>query len=326
MPDQSDVKTTVLAYDRSAGVRVRGYRTLIFLTLLNTAALGWFILSPQLTPIVQRQWQQWQAKREMRRQETQLLATQKQCMTHTIPAGTVAYTEDRALAATLAGQRKQYQTVPLTGRTLEGWVAPAALSEPPFWTTMRGLKAIRLGYETANPYPMIFLHERTTPGGEKRVVVVQWVAGQLFRPSAMMDEGDHVETSRLLAARMHSLASRGVPAHVIDHVQVRVRLPAPDSIPVRPLPARTVQNGRFSPLTVFAGEPDPADGSHFTIPYTIGAHGSVIDGWVTGNELILKPRAGESAVVGGQQTWILRAMPTPPPASTRAATAPAARP
>ncbi len=321
MPDHKP-----LEYDRSATtVTVRGFRTLLVLTLLNTIVLGWFVVGPQVTPFVQRQWQQWQVKREMRRQEAQLLAIQKQCLTHTIPAGTVAYTEDPALAATLAVQRKQYETISIfpSNVSFGDWVSPVALKEPPFWTALRGLNAVPVGYELTMAYPMIFLHERTTPSGQPRLVVVQWVAEQRHTSSPMIGESGTVTTSRLLAVRMHAPASRGVAAKLIDHVQVRVMLPAPDLVRLTRVPGKDpVETQRPAPLTLFAGQPDPADGSHFTIAYTIGKAPGVIDGWITEDELILKPRAGETTVIKGQQTWHLTDAAAPAGAATRPATRP----
>ncbi len=313
-----------LEYDRTTTVvTVRGFRTLLVLTLLNTIVLGWFVVGPQVTPFVQRQWEQWQVKREMRRQEAQLLAIQKQCLTHTIPAGTVAYTEDPDLSQALAVQRKQYETISASNVRWENWVSPVALKEPPVWTALRGLKAIPVGYELTMAYPMIFLHERTTPSGQPRLVVVQWVAEQRYAFSPMIGESDTVTTSRLLAVRMHAPASRGVAAKLIDHVQVRVMLPAPDFVRLTRVPGKDpVEAQRPAPLTLFAGRPDPADGSHFTIAYTIGTTPGVIDGWITGDELILKPRAGETTVIKGQPTWHLTDAAAPAGAATRPATRP----
>lgn len=333
-PPDPPLSKPSLEYDRTAPtVTVRGFRTLLALTLLNTIVLGWFVVGPQLGPFVKAQWQQWQAKREARRQEGVLLGVQKQIQTHTIPAGTIAYTEDPALAATLAGDRKRYQTVVMrTGGTvyswmmpvLDEWVSPVALKEPSFWTSLRGLKAIEAGYEMSSAYPMIFMHARTTPSGATRNVVVQWVAEQ-----SCMDGGNgsrrDVETSRLLAARMHASAARSTEATLIDQIQVRVRLPEPDVIRVTRTPAGSVTMDRPPPLTLFAGEADPVDASHFTIPYAIGENTGVIDGWVTEDELVLKPRLGEVTVARGQPNWVLGATPSAK-GSTRPATASTTRP
>lgn len=240
-------------------------------------------------------------------QEAQLLAIQEQCFTYIIPAGTVTYTEDPALAAALAGQREQYATISPRPAPPQNWVPPIARREPAFWTALRELSAtFTVGYETTKPYPMLFLHERTTPSGQRRVVVMQWVAEQSWGGA---------EISRLLAGRVHAPAGRGVAATLIDHVQVRVRLPAPDAIRGRMTGKGAHVLQRPEPLTLFAGEPDPNDGSHFTIPYTIGETTGVIDGWVTDDQLILKPRLGERTSVQGQQTWVLGAA-APADAST----------
>ena len=35
---------------------------------------------------------------------------------------------------------------------------------------------------------------------------------------------------------------------------------------------------RDEPFTLYAGQPDPVDGSHFTIPYSLGGKPGTIDG------------------------------------------------
>ena len=244
--------------------------------------------------------------------QARLLTLQEQCLAHALPAGTVAYTEDPAVAAGLADLRERYAPVSSQPASSEIAVPPVALREPPFWAALRELSAtLPVGYVTTKPYPMLFLHERTTPSGQPRVVVVQWVA----------ETGHVADVSRLLAGRMHAPASRTAAATLIDHVQVRVRLPAPDPSQGRPAGAHALNRQRPQPLTLFAGQPDPDDASHFTIPYAFGENAGVIDGWVSEDKLVLKPRLGDVSVAQGQQTWVLGAAAAANP-STRPATGP----
>jgi hypothetical protein len=72
-----------------------------------------------------------------------------------------------------------------------------------------------------------------------------------------------------------------------------------------------------SRLTLLTGQPDPADRSHFTIPYRVNGKSTVIDGWVTDRGLLLKPRGGQLATGAAGRAWQLDA-------STAPSTAPAA--
>jgi hypothetical protein len=69
---------------------------------------------------------------------------------------------------------------------------------------------------------------------------------------------------------------------------------------------------RGSVLAVLAGEADPADPTHFTVPYLIDRTPGVIDGWLRRDALELRPREGHA---GPQASWVLPAttkVPDPP--------------
>lgn len=55
---------------------------------------------------------------------------------------------------------------------------------------------------------------------------------------------------------------------------------------------------------VFAGQPDPADPTHFTIPYEVDGHAGVIDGWLKEDRIELRPREGQWLYDKGE-TWRL---------------------
>lgn len=58
-------------------------------------------------------------------------------------------------------------------------------------------------------------------------------------------------------------------------------------------------------MTIFAGQTDTADASHFTIPYMIDGKPGMIDGWLRDDGLVLKARAGQFWAHGETRHWDL---------------------
>lgn len=101
-----------------------------------------------------------------------------------------------------------------------------------------------------------FLHECRTPNGARVLVAVDYLHATALN--------DH----RMVTFQVR-VFSRGwmyeLPTGLYD-VDLQV--------PVAVFPDKPMQ------LTIFAGQPDPADASHFTIPYEIDGVSGMIDGWV----------------------------------------------
>ena len=70
-------------------------------------------------------------------------------------------------------------------------------------------------------------------------------------------------------------------------------------------------------LRVYAGQPDPADESHFTIAYRVDGRDGVIDGWLKDDGLQLHPREGVWSFSASGEAWEL---PTGPAVSTSPST------
>jgi hypothetical protein len=68
-------------------------------------------------------------------------------------------------------------------------------------------------------------------------------------------------------------------------------------------------------LRVLGGQPDPADASHWTIPYELDGKPGVIDGWLKDDAIVLRPRDGRMLPSAGTPQWELRpsAQPTQAP-------------
>jgi hypothetical protein len=88
--------------------------------------------------------------------------------------------------------------------------------------------------------------------------------------------------------------------------------------PRHPRPDGSYTAQRPPPLTVFAGQPDPVDPTHFTVAYDIGGQGGIIDGWVLDKEVVLKPRTGIPRFEGGNRIWELGVGSTTVPATAPA--------
>lgn len=102
-------------------------------------------------------------------------------------------------------------------------------------------------------YACPFLHSRTAAGQPTRIVAVQ-VAGEILGPA---DQQFRVWPEAL---------DWSWP-------------PKPHWPPeVTPTTGLTLWVKRHEPFTVYAGQPDPADSSHFTIGYTAGGKTGTIDG------------------------------------------------
>jgi len=100
------------------------------------------------------------------------------------------------------------------------------------------------GFSLRGPrVPLVFLHERVTPSGDKQLVAV--VLTGYSRRNLQFDAG-------LSAADRCSIYTTPVD---IEHLDTGL-------------------------LRLYAGQPDPADPSHFTIGYDMNGKPGTIDGWL----------------------------------------------
>ena len=173
---------------------------------------------------------------------------------------------------------------------------------------------------------LVFLHALNTPAGKPRLVWVSVDVEQtLVEPSSNGVEGaEGSKTPSVLET------TRRLNAHVFDPDDLykttlttiafaeppdgrsRVQFYAGDDglLKAKPWDPRGLWR-------IFAGQPDPADPTHFTIPYDIDGKPGVIDGRLTdGDRLMLTPRAGrlERWWSGDAYSWNLTAPSTTQPA------------
>jgi hypothetical protein len=142
---------------------------------------------------------------------------------------------------------------------------------PPFTTAapepdcLRELVTIGWGSQTANQRarvegPVVFLHERSSKSGVRRLVVVR-----------RTPPGHRMSWDIPLAFNIRLLelvGMSGLPGNRLDYV--------PDAVPSHFGDGSS--NGPL--LRFFTGQADPVDESHFTIDYEVDGDRGTIDGWL----------------------------------------------
>jgi hypothetical protein len=291
-------------------------RFLVALTLINTLLLAWFaVVGMQGPQMVQQRWRQWQSDRQRAKAIVKLAAEQKALMSTSFAPGTVIYTEDPARAKSVGPNSRPIR---VESATVPEWHAPVHLDAPSSWN-----EAISNGGRNAitSPTIVLFTHERTVPDGGKRLVIVQLEAKQAFKRNAGGGP-DRVSTIRRLIVSSTKLvdpADGPLPTTIEKGVQLR--LAGEETTVTRHMSDGTYDVKRGPALTLFAGQPDPLDGSHLTIAYEIDGKPGTIDLWVGDRDLRVKPRQGIPRFENGPEAWELGISPTTTPG-----TAPATRP
>ena len=322
---------TDLQYERGAAgtVSVRGFRLLVALTLVNTVLLGSMVLGPQLFPFARQQLQQWKDARAARRQLQSDLAARQKCQDHLEPASKVVYEEDprEALKLIKASPRDYERAQSQGGDSPPGWQPAVRLATPDHYEQFR--KAVYGRPSPMHYSALAFLHERTTPAGERFVVAVSLQSDVGFSRRPVFEAGPSTKPiqlnfsqrkQRMLVAESWPLGNKNAPpAEARQKVRLlRVPLSLPDNedrivarlkpdAPLESLPPPDPGNR----LRLFAGQPDPADPSHFTIGYDLDGRPGVIDGWLRDEGIELRPREGQSVYEDGGGAWRLPAAQAP---------------
>ncbi len=174
-----------------------------------------------------------------------LLYRQRSCLRYTAPADQVVFDSDPARVAQLAGDANY---------VISGG---CAFRKPlPDWVPIHSaaLRALRAG---AKPAAMIFLHELRV-GGITRLVEVERTAGSNESPYFIT--GYDVATHSITPATFRQ-------PHVAEQ-QFFTDLDVLDSV------------GPHLDIRIYAGQPDPADPSHFTIRYEHAGQTHMIHGYL----------------------------------------------
>jgi hypothetical protein len=219
------------------------------------------------------------------------MRTQAAAMALRMPPGQVAYTEEPAAVARLTGGRPfgpGWATL-----TAAGSPAPLAYylcPEPAVGLSQSGQVHLH------GTLGVVFAHARRTPAGRDVLVLVGTDSFRGYLPSGPQRHG-----GMLIAQVM-------TPAGLRADAAVRRTTWSPPAAPA------------WGALTLFAGQPDPADPSRFTIVYALPAGGGTIDGRV-GDDLAVARWRYATAHCSRR-----RPRPTDRPREATVAAAPAAPP
>ncbi len=200
------------------------------------------------------------------KRRAQTLAIQKQCMNFALPADQVVYEEDHDRAQrlwdsnALGGEFSGLQDP--KGKVLAFYAMPTLIGQFVDWDGPG---------RVLDPFSeFLFMHARRAKGGQERLV--------------------HIGIDRVFTLR--ATTDGGLPPDerdVLDWEVIRpcTRFGAPSTL----LANGTWGNHLFhinmpKPLRIYAGQIDPADGSHFTIQATTPQGTLTIDGWLQANDQI----------------------------------------
>jgi hypothetical protein len=194
---------------------------------------------------------------------------------YSLPTTCVVYEEDPARTTVLLND-PNYQN---GGWTSPGWMPYVARVAPPlrYFTASEAFRGM--------PTPL-FLHARSTPSGQQRLVFL-WPVGGCIRPDGSGGSSAQNQTRVELIASVYD--GSNVTETRVDLILGPVELAEN--------PPSTLY------LRFFAGQPDPSDPTHFTVPYELGDYHDTLDarvlddgsvhakptqykGWQPGNPLL----------------------------------------
>jgi hypothetical protein len=197
------------------------------------------------------------------RHELELRASEiywsRRCMGFDAPRDSILFVGDPAAAAALRERDPDYVQTRLYGRA-------GAKFLPRCWRELCAAmnNPAVVAADTVMDDPVLFLHERRSPGGKRRIVMIK--------------SGSY--NARALPRKMR--ATIITPARLFARTQV-MAAPMPD----------VAWSGVYVPLRIFFGHPDPADASHFTIDFVVldGFDGApirngTIDGYLNDDDTV----------------------------------------
>ncbi len=197
------------------------------------------------------------------RDRVMLLYRLHQCSTFSAPAGQVVYESDPQAVAVLEQANQGYKVVEAADPQ---WDAKLNLTEAHFRTAVWRPECQSFLRTNGRHWPLgsnngnLFLHDRYTPSGKRRLVTVDaWV-------------GPLMGKNREIEVQTFAPSSDGV-------VEVDSKLAGTPALAL-------LLDARRSHLTLFAGRPDSADASGFTIQYTLNGKPGTIIGRLTDNNII----------------------------------------
>jgi len=182
--------------------------------------------------------------------KARLLYWQRQCLNYTRPPGTPVSTTQPSAAVDADYAPVNFLRIP-TPYVL----SPKAFRN--FEAEQRSIAQIlsmrvQQGMPWGSIYkpPIIFLHERTSPAGHRRLVQIECGAANALRIEWSLD-------ARVIEPATLTHSSREVTKRF-----------------------QRERSGRFVDAELHFGQPDPTDPSHFTIDFTAEDRRGTVDGWL----------------------------------------------
>jgi hypothetical protein len=296
--EQEASRSKPIDYDRTrGGVSRRQFRFLLFLTLINTILLTGYIVGPSASGLIKGGWNEFQARRALRKQQQQSEAFLNQLRTHSAPADQIMYEENPIIAAKLLASSSDFTTIPTSADSImhltpQPWQPPVYRKDPAIITQLQ--QPVSPLFPRASS--TVLLHAFHNPAGQERLVWIVVSGEQLLLYTATN------ESRRDLQAH----TDRKLTAYIVDITTSLMPSKSAALIPKTPTLKTTVtwtrgatwENGTITtnPAGLFrfyAAQPDPKDRSHFTIDYTLDDQRNTIDGYLKNDDTIqFIPRAG----------------------------------
>lgn len=340
-----------LEYDdtRPIGISRRQMSFFLLLLFINTLLFAAFICLPSASPFLKQMWTDWQAARQQKRDEQARRADIDACLAHALPPDQVVYAESPAEVTKLlaaAGRAHVVSDHPGGGgggglfgghrgggggggrqqSTIEemlpqsGWREPAVLGRTGALVRLQDQLRIILPMSGDVEDSIVFLHLVKTPAGKPRLVWICADADVTLKEGAGDDRAGimhHILTDRSLTALVVDPddlnANTTTTIHFAEAPEARSRVVyyRTDDGVLRTKPWEPRGLWR-----ILAGQSDPADPTHVTIPYDIDGKPGVIDARLgDGDRLMFTPRTGH--LVGwtdsNSYAWDLSAPPTTVP-------------
>jgi hypothetical protein len=206
-----------------------------------------------------------------------ILYRQQQCMTYTVGPDVVVYEEESTAAAKLLSSGSEYRP--------SRFLRPLGLDETPItitaaahapmcwdhfaaangWGTSRVAGPLMLLGAGPSLWSTIFLHERTSPSGHRRLIDLEYSAIDSFFTPMFLNG----HNCRVCAMSPATLWKPLIPLTSDDDIEIK------GYVPQRPPNVR-----------IYAGQPDPADPSHFTIRYEMWGKDDIIDGYLQDDDYV----------------------------------------
>ena len=192
------------------------------------------------------------------------LRAQDAACKHTATPATVCYTDDPLVSESLKGNADYCKTIGVN-------VPPSELvlkNSVPDLQSLGKAAAVYPKFDVAQG-PSVFLHQCRSPGGNERLVSI-WI-------KAATAKGDDGSYDISLHTEVLTLATSATPPAIArwDHIVTLRRWSTNQA------------------LTLYAGQPDPSDASHFTIPIDFRGQRRVVDGCLCDDDTVaLDPHLG----------------------------------